>query len=258
MLSPDQVYPISNSRLTAFRRSPLHLIHYLTKPQESTPAMEFGKAFHMALLQPALFATTYIVAPNVDRRSKAGKDAWAEFQAGLEPGAMTISMDELRRIQDMVDAIMNNSSAADLLSNLTHREHDVRWTDDVYGVPMRGIMDGIGPDYIIDVKTCVDASPDKFQRDAINMAYHRQAAIYMDAHKPAKTFYLIAIEKDEPYGVSVHELSPDLIMAGRVTYRHLLNELQGWVEDGCTPTGYEFWHFTGIHNFETPNWMKTV
>lgn len=257
MLSPDQVYPVSNSRLTAFRRSPLHLIHYLTKPQTSTPAMEFGKAFHMALLQPELFGTSYLISPDIDRRSKAGKDAWAEFMA-VANGTPTVTIDEYNRIQDMVDAVMNNSSAADLISNLVAKEQDVRWHDDVYGIPMRGIIDGIGPEYLIDVKTCVDASPDKFQRDAINMAYHRQAALYVDSQSKPVPFYLIAIEKDEPYGVSVHEVSESLIMAGRVTYRHLLNELQGWVEDGCQATGYEFWHFTGIHNFDTPNWMKTT
>lgn len=256
MITKETAYPISNSRLTAFKRSPLHLIHYLTRPKESTPAMEFGKAFHMALLQPDLFPASYVVAPSFDKRSKEGKDRWAEFQASLKDDQNTVSLDDYNKIQRMVDAVMNNGFSADLITNLIEREKEVTWSDSETDLPMRGIVDGISSAYIIDIKTCADADPNKFQRDAVNLSYHRQAAIYVDSQPNPLDYYLIAIEKDEPHGVSVHELSPELIEVGRSNYRFLLNEYRNWVEDGCAPYGYEYWHFSGIHKFEPFNWMK--
>jgi exodeoxyribonuclease VIII len=231
-------------------------MHYLSRPKDSTPAMEFGKAFHMALLQPKLFSDTYIIAPDVNRRTKAGKDMWEEFIANLKDDAKTVTIEEYNRIQMMIESVMNNSSAADLIANLVESEKMIEWTDEETNVPMRGILDGIGRDYIIDIKTCHDAEPTKFQRDAINMAYHRQAAIYVDSQPRPMSYYLIAIEKDEPFGVSVHEMTAELLNAGRFNYRHLLNEYKGWVEDGCASAGYEFWDFTGIHQFEAPSWIR--
>lgn len=220
--------------------------------------MEFGKAFHMALLQPELFKTQYVVAPSIDRRTKTGKDQWTEFMSSVNEYQLTITIDDYKKCHMMIDAVLSNSSAADLVNNLRNRERLINWIDEETGVPMRGIIDGIGQNYIIDIKTCSDANPYKFQKDAINMDYHRQAAIYLDAviSDIPLDYYLVAIEKDEPYGVSVHRMTDDIIEEGRKQYRKLLYEYKTWADNGMTPAGYEYWDLIGIHEFNKPNWMQ--
>ena len=257
-MNTDLVYPVSNSRLTAFKRSPLHLIHYLNGNSKQTPAMAFGSAFHMALLQPDLYATEYLVAPDVNRRTAEGKLAYDKFVYEAD-GKQVLTSNDSIKISEMVTAVRQNPIANELLSNCLYYEHKVTWTNQDTGVPMRGVVDAMSSDYIIDIKTTMDANPYKFQRDCFANMYHRQAAIYMDAfgyNTKQMDFYFIAIEKDEPYGVSVNLMDYDSIQKGREIYLDQVTEYRSWVEAGCPSASYEYWHYAGIHTIELPNYLK--
>jgi len=254
-LTPDIIYPISNSRLTAFKRSPLHLIHYLTKPKESTPAMTFGSAFHAYLLEPDKFNSLYAVAPDVDRRTKEGKLEFDKFVYESD-GKTVLSNSDKSKIVNMTEAVYANPIAAELMSQLTATEVNREWISDGLKMPMRGIIDGIAPDFMLDIKTCMDANPYKFQRDAWNMNYHRQAAIYLDSDHSILDFYFIAIEKDAPYGVSVHKVTNSMLDKGREIYLDQLIEYKAWADAGCPAAGYEYWHYSGTHEWELPTYLS--
>ena len=253
ILTTEKVYPVSNSRLTAFKRSPKHLIHYLLNKPEPTPAMSFGSAFHARLLQPHLFDTIYAVAPEVDRRTKEGKLEYDKFIYEAD-GKTVLSHSDLSKIDNMVNSVMSNPIAMELIDASIHREYLIEWTNEETGIPMKGIIDGVGTEYMFDIKTCADADPSKFARDAFYSNYHRQASIYMDAFKDQKMteFYFIAIEKDAPYGVSVHRCSDYILELGKKQYIDLVIEYRNWVEVGMLDIGYDYWHYSGIHELETP------
>jgi hypothetical protein len=255
-LTTEQVYPVSNSRLSAFKRSPKHLLHYLINRPEPTNAMAFGSAFHAFLLQPEIFDSIYAVAPEVDRRTKDGKAAFEAFSyLAAEEGKTIISSFDLYKIEQMASSVMANPIASELIKSATAMEKTVEWTNEETGIPMKGIIDGIGTEYMFDVKTCADADPGKFARDAYYSNYHRQAAIYMDSHSDKKMtdFYFIAVEKEEPYGVSVHRCSEYILELGKKQYLDAIIEYRSWVDGGMPDAGYEYWHYSGIHELDTPN-----
>lgn len=255
-LTIEQVYPVSNSRLSAFKRSPKHLIHYLVNRPEPTNAMSFGTAFHAFLLQPENFDSMFAVAPEVDRRTKDGKAAFEAFSYNAtEEGKTIISSFELFKMVQMASSVMTNPIASELIKSAIITEKTVEWTNQETGIPMKGIIDGIGTEYMFDVKTCIDAEPRKFARDAYYANYHRQAAIYMDSHAEQKMtdFYFIAIEKEEPYGVSVHRCSEYLLELGKKQYLDSIIEYRSWVEGGMPEAGYEYWHYSGIHELDSPS-----
>ena len=251
-------YPISNSRLAAFKRSPKHLVHYLTQKSEPTPAMLFGSAFHAYLLQPEKFDSLYAVAPQVDRRTKEGKAIFDEFHFMVTDANMDIiTHQDMEKIKEMTDSVMSDPIAGELIRSATSREVDRNWTNSVHEIPMRGIIDGIGNGFMFDVKTCQDAQPQKFARDAFYSDYHRQAAIYLDSQDDDSTeFYFIAIEKDRPYGVSVHRLSEHLKEIGKKQYLDAIIEYRSWVDAGLIAAGYDYWHYSGIHELEAPAYIK--
>lgn len=255
-LTIEQVYPVSNSRLSAFKRSPKHLLHYLQNRNQQTPAMAFGSAFHAFLLEPDHFHSMYAVAPEVDRRTKDGKAAFEAFSyLALEEGKEIISSFDLYKIEQMTASVMANPIASELIRSAIAKEKTIEWTNEDTGIPMKGIIDGIGTEYMFDVKTCQDAHPAKFARDAYYANYHRQAAIYMDSHAEQKMtdFYFIAIEKEEPYGVSVHRCSEYLLELGKKQYLDSIIEYRSWVEGGMPEAGYEYWHYSGIHELDSPS-----
>ena len=67
---------IRRSLLWEIRRSPAHLKWRMENPPEATPALIFGQALHAAVLTPEDYGRQFAVMPGVDRRTKAGREAW--------------------------------------------------------------------------------------------------------------------------------------------------------------------------------------
>jgi len=56
---------ISHSGIVKLLKSPEHYMQYKNGEDESTPAMEFGSAFHAFTLETKLFAAVYSVVDEV-------------------------------------------------------------------------------------------------------------------------------------------------------------------------------------------------
>ena len=87
----------------------------------------------------------------------------------------------------------------------------------------------IGEGFIADIKTTTDAGA-KFERDLYydNLGYAMQAAMYLEAFPKGTKYYIIAIEKSEPYNVQVYELSEKIINTGAEKYIDLVDYYKLW------------------------------
>ena len=88
---------VRRSALWEMRKSPAHYLYKVTHPEEPTPALLFGVAAHMAVLEPERFQAEYIVAPKIDRRTKEGKEAWTAL---MKSGKALLSKDDSDKIED--------------------------------------------------------------------------------------------------------------------------------------------------------------
>ena len=77
---------IGSTGLKHFKRSPAHYQAYLAEGSEDTPAMQMGRPFHAAVLEPDTFASRWCSAPDVDRRTKIGRERWDELEAQYGDG----------------------------------------------------------------------------------------------------------------------------------------------------------------------------
>ena len=59
--------------------SPAHYQAYMNTEREETKALRFGTFVHSAILEPHTLNDLYATAPDVDRRTKDGKEQWAAF-----------------------------------------------------------------------------------------------------------------------------------------------------------------------------------
>jgi hypothetical protein len=89
---------------------------------ESTPAMLIGSALHTALLEPADFADRHPVAPKCDKRTTAGKQAFADFVAGCRADSEPITSEQYDAVRKGIDAVDNNRDARALISAHGMRE----------------------------------------------------------------------------------------------------------------------------------------
>lgn len=212
---------VSNSALKAFNRCGAFYRWWIdAPPDEPTPAMAFGSLVHCLILEPDLFAASYVVAPDFGNlrtnQGKADKAAWL----AQHPNAILMEQEDFDRARRMRDAIMAHTDARRIVEP---SEHEVSgfWTDPATGLLCKIRADCWLPSASIigDIKTCIDASEEEFAKSIANFSYHRQAALYcMGAEQISLSstyaeFVFIAVEKDPPFLVATYHLNRDELNA---------------------------------------------
>ena len=225
------------SRLSRLAQS---AAHYAVE-REDTEAMALGRLVHTLVLQPELSVP---VAPKLDRRTKAGKEAFA----ALPPNA--VAADVYDTACRMRDAVLAHPDAAALLLICPLREHEIAWSDGLH--QFGGRIDAAGPRTILDLKTARDASPRGFGREVAARLYYGQLAWYQDGYGGGAECYLIAVESSAPYAVGVYQLSADYLRAGRRLADELLARLDDYEVDSARQVALGY----GTHTLDCPAWLS--
>lgn len=199
--------PAANSHaLMPMLRSPAHYLERRNAPEEpATPAKQFGTILHSALLEPGLFRERVRLAPDVNKRTKAGKEEWENFLFCVGPQDFILKPDQAEAVERMLVKVAGHPVANLLRDGAS--EVTALWVDKETGLDCKARFDYLQAGFVIDVKTTRDASRDAFARDAYRFMYDIQAAHYLEAalangiQSPVFTF--IAVESDPP-----HELRP--------------------------------------------------
>ena len=188
---------IANSDLSRLRDA---LEGRAPRPRTSSNdgALNFGTAFHTALLEP---------------------EQYVPGQPGLN--------DTL--VWWLVDGVKMDTRLAGLLAQGTP-EVSVLFTEPQTDTlcKLRADLVVAQPDQpctIIDFKTTSARDADHFLWQCSAYDYDRQAAFYTDALR-ADRFLLVGVQKIEPFGVFTIEVSEQLLAEGRQKYQRLLHMLK--------------------------------
>lgn len=247
---------VSKHDLDLVNRSPRHYQAAKLTPTETTPAMAFGSAAHTWILEPEKAPLEIAVRPNYDRRTKAGKEMAAEFDAGAF-GKTIITEEDARHLAAMSAAVNQHKIAAKLIDDAIAIEASVLWQDERTKAMCRCRPDIIGKDYVVDLKTTYDASKDGFAKSVHKYRYQVQAAYYLDACMalnelpPESAFIFIAVEKKPPYGVAVYTLTKEDLDRGRFQYEKDLTRYAH-----CMQTGHWFGYSESINYIELPSYAR--
>jgi hypothetical protein len=232
----DRPYPadvrLRASTLKAIGRSALHCMHAMRSPYEPTLAMRLGLGAHSLLLG----GPPVVTYPGKVRRGKE----WDAFE--LEhAGSIILSEREAETAHAINEAIRADPISSRVLFQpgmIYEDTIEFDWQDK----PFRATPDARGHRHVVDLKTTRDAEPERFQRDAIRMAYHAQLALYglameaVNGHKPTES-YIVAVESKPPHAVTVLELTPRAIDAGERLCREWLDKFKACEAAGSWP-GY--------------------
>lgn len=251
---------ISRSDLFKISKSPLHFRYEMDHPQEKTQALIFGSAFHKLVLEPDTFYDEFSVVPDVDRRTKAGREFWDDYMKSVPPWNDLIRVDDFALINDMAESIKSNKYARALLAG--QHEQSFFWTDEMTGEECKcrtDILADIGGVHIIaDLKTCTAADTKSFQRDMMKYGYDLQAYMYCEGVKQNTgidhQFVFIAVEKTPPYAVNIMMAEQGVMESGLDKFREYIG-----IYHECKQTG-EWWsyngHFGTINSLDVPEYRK--
>lgn len=249
---------ISKSSLFKIADSPEKFKYYMEHPEEPTPSLIFGQLFHKMALQPEELLNDFVVCPAVDRRTKAGKEAYAEFEKTA--GDKTIVTEDMMNLAaEMCTALRENNFAQKLLSG--EIEKPFFWTDELTQEQCKcraDVVTSIGDiDVIVDLKSTDNAKTDVFMRSAVNYGYDVQAAMYKDGVEKCTQkkyiFVFVAIEKKPPYSINIMKADDVFIQHGYDMFRELIG-----IYHDCKTTNNWYGYmgkFEQINNLSIPAWL---
>lgn len=215
-----KIQGLSATMLKTLQRSPYHLWDSLQNPSEPTPEMLFGTAVHTKLLEPHRFSEMFVESPKFDRRTTAGKEAAAKFEAE-NGGKHRLDPDDMAMLNAMV---ANVEETYGHIIATCEKEMSIVVDDPEFPIQLKGRFDlydeknGI----IYDLKTCVDCSYNSFSRDVYKGSYQLQAFHYefiaLQAGLPVNKVVFIPTEKKSPYLCADYSLEFD------PAYKHIWAE----------------------------------
>ena len=189
------------------------------KPMEETAALLEGRVQHTVFLELDKFDDEFVIEPNVDRRTKIGKQEYADF---LE------TVGHRRPIkQDLYDVCMERREVVG--EYIPQPEDKVELTLMFYwfGEKCKCRLDHYNGRDIWDLKTCRDASPRGFRSAINNFFYYQQAAFYLMGCErvglPVDNFWFLAQEKAYPYPYAVYGLTEKAIEYGNARNEQALD-----------------------------------
>lgn len=254
---------VSRTSIMAYDKCPrMYQALYISKEveKEVTKPMLLGSAFHTLILEKHLFEQRVAVYPSdIDRRTNAGKAAYAEFQLA-STGKIMIDAETMDTINGMKDALANHLEAATLVwGNQPVFERSYIYGDDGSGLVIKARPDILQPNCIVDLKTCQSADEYSFRQSVLKNGNHIQGAMVqdgirlVDAREDALTLPVvnIAIETRKPYCIAIYFISLNAIQSGRERYQSVLKRMKASFDTGVYPS-YE------TKEIDLPNWYTTV
>lgn len=218
---------ISRSELFKITESPQKFKYYQEHPEEPSSSLLFGQLFHALVLQPESVWEQFAVCPNVDRRTKAGKEAFAEFEQQAD-GKTIVSVDMVEQATAMCEALKQNQFVTKLLNG--EKEKAFFWVDDLTKEECKcrtDVLTEIGTDLVIvDLKSADCAETETFMRSAIKYGYDLQSAMYGEGVKvntgKEPLFVFIVIEKKPPYAINILQADKLFVRRGYDIFRELI------------------------------------
>lgn len=233
-------------------KTPAHFRAWLLEEREATAAQAFGTLVHDFIL----LEQKVIQAPKLNMRTNDGKAEFAALQAeALRQGAVLVTEEEHAALCAIRDSLHSVPAVCEVLSS-------TRTLKEVSGyVTLNSCAAKIRPDIrdpaagvIWDLKTCADASPEGFQRDAWKWGYHIQAAWYLSVATLIEpwnyhSFRFIAVENKAPYAVAIYEASPAFLEAGATAVSRALTTFEECLKNKRWP-GFS----DEVRELDPPRW----
>ena len=222
---------ISKSHLDVINDgSPRHYWQCYLNPDRpahrKTPALVLGDAIHVAMLQPNLFEHRYAVKPDVDGRTRDGKSILAQFRRE-NSNKIEISQGEFDCCVGIRDSVYSHPVARGLFTGGV-AEHSFFAIDPETGALIKCRPDYLADEYVIDIKSTLDAGPHAFGKDATNYRYDVAVPWYLDiighvtGRGRARKWLWVAVEKQPPYAIGIYMAQKHDITRARDTARRNL------------------------------------
>ena len=228
------------------------LLHWKNKVYKSSAAFALGSAVHALVLEPE---KSLVIRGPEDRRG----DKWKKAQLAADlDGQILLTEGDFDLASKIAEATRAHPVVASYLAEQTFiAEASIFAKDPATGVDIKCRPDGYLPRHgiVFDVKTTRDASPEGFPRELRNYGYDLQAAFYLRclraAGHEAKSFIFVAVEKEAPYAVGLHEMTEPYLKSADIRVTQTLEKISKAGASRDYTTGWAL-----INAIDLPRWQS--
>lgn len=245
--------PIHFSDLSCMSQSPAHFKASVESGIKSSRDMRVGSVVHHLVLGAHTTRPCIRYEDGEDRKGNAYKK-WAKEQLVAFPRATLVTIPEWRDAEAIAASVLADPVAGPMIAK-SRREVEVKW--DLGGIACEtdGI-DLVGDGWIADLKRTSSTEPDQFARHGAKSLWHCQVVFYETGANAmgfdtSRGLYLIGVEPDPPYAVTVMHATPRTIKAAH-------KSLTAWLEKLRSSRDNDFWptYTQTVVPFELPEWMQ--
>lgn len=232
-------YSASNL-IDVLKYSEAHLKYFKENPETDNESFRIGTMIHTAVLEPNDFDNIYAISPNLDKRTKGGKEMFAQFSLENE-GKIIISQKDYDMAMGIQHSVWSTATAKVLLKDALI-EQSFYWRD-------RDTLCKARPDAInkelgvlIDLKTTTNCSEYNLRNSIKDYMYHVQSAFHMTGVNTVfgdvvRDVVYIFVEKTPPYGVKFVTVSKEDLLIGCRSFDKALGRIVMANDTGIFP-GY--------------------
>ena len=176
--------------------------------EKPTEALLMGSALDCRMLDGD-FDAHYAIAPDVDRRTTAGKAQWNAFNAQHE-GKTILTADQGEAVDSMAASLRAKESLEPTFKHCTKAVI----VGELFGLPMKMEVDFWNPNsvHMMDLKTARDVSRKWFGKAFVEFGYDFQATFYLLFAQALgfdkKIFDFGCVENEAPWTTQVHSFAP--------------------------------------------------
>lgn len=246
---------LSRSALMEFKRSPFHYWHkHLADTDnrvEPSSAMVMGNLVHTMVLEPHKFDAEFVLRPQMDRRTNAGKMAFNAFTMSLQ-GRQGVTYEQVEEADAIQKAIRNQSLCGALLMDCKI-EQSIYFTHEGTGIQCKVRPDAWNNTIVVDLKTTNDASFRAFQSSAFKYGYFLQAGMIHQGLASIglslEKFVFMVAEKESPHAVALYVLDDEAIDFG-------VNQFNTLIESFAQCQQNDKWPSFGLQVLTVPSYAQ--
>jgi len=206
--------------------------------KKESDALQFGSLYDMMLFEPEKARDTYFVLDDtyiVERMAKNGAKNpritkkyrdWKAEQQELNQGKTIASQEDWQKAQDMIKRLKDCGL---YYTQFEGGKFQVEFNVDLDGVPLKGFLDCLQDDRIIDSKS--SRAIDKFRYDVNGWSYDIQAYVYTKVFDIPNFFWVVQ-EKTYPYYPANVKCSEETLFKGEMKFHQALENIKNWLDGG--------------------------
>lgn len=201
--------------------------------KKESEALRFGTLYDMLLFEPEKANDTYVYLDDTDivasiggrnpRITKRYKE-WKAEQEEANASKELVSKEDWEKAHAMIKRLKDCGL---YYTQFDGGKFQVEFNVDLDGVPLKGFLDCLQDDRIIDSKS--SRAIDKFRYDVNSWSYDIQAYVYTKVFD-IKDFWWVVQEKTYPYFPANVKCSEETLFRGEMKFHEALENIKNWLD----------------------------